>query len=154
MNIVLFQPEIPPNTGNVARQCSVTGASLHLIKPLGFSIDEKACKRAGLDYWKMLDVHQYESLEELWSTYPDGQYHYITKKAVKHYTEVSYGIDDFIVFGRETSGLPKSILEEKADDCLRIPMLDDPAARSLNLSNSVAVILYEALRQNGFPCLI
>lgn len=153
MNIVLFQPEIPPNTGNVARQCSVSGARLHLIKPLGFSIDDKACKRAGLDYWKMLDIREYDSIEDLWQAYPDAKFHYITKKAAKLYTQINYGADDFIVFGRETSGLPDWILKEKQEDCLRIPMVDDPAARSLNLSNSVAVVLYEALRQNGFPDL-
>ncbi|AGB40363.1 rRNA methylase, putative, group 2 [Halobacteroides halobius DSM 5150] len=152
MNIVLYQPEIPPNTGNIARTCACTGASLHLIRPLGFSTDEKAVRRAGLDYWDKLDIHYYDSLKELFEKYPEHNFYFSTNFADNHHTEVSYQVDDFLVFGKETAGLPDYILEEYPQQCIRIPMRDN--IRSLNLSNSVSIVLYEALRQVDFPELI
>ncbi|MCR4963778.1 MAG: tRNA (uridine(34)/cytosine(34)/5-carboxymethylaminomethyluridine(34)-2'-O)-methyltransferase TrmL [Firmicutes bacterium] len=152
MHIVLVEPEIPNNTGNISRTCAVTGSSLHLVRPLGFSTDDKHLKRAGLDYWQYLDLHYYDSFEEVRQTYPQGQFWFATTKAKKHYTSVRFGPDDFLVFGKETAGLPKPLLEANAGHCLRIPMGKD--IRSLNLANSVAIILYEALRQQGFPNLI
>ena len=151
MHVVLYQPEIPQNTGNIARTCAVTGTSLHLIRPLGFSLEEKHLKRAGLDYWQHLDLHVHESLEELWNLYPDRNFYYISTRGKKIYASVCFGPDDFIVFGRETAGLPARLLEAKGEHTLRIPMGE--GLRSLNLANSVALVLYEALRQQGFPCL-
>ncbi|SJZ32420.1 tRNA (uridine(34)/cytosine(34)/5-carboxymethylaminomethyluridine(34)-2'-O)-methyltransferase TrmL [Selenihalanaerobacter shriftii] len=148
MNIVLYQPEIPPNTGNIARTCACTGASLHLIRPLGFSTDEKSLRRAGLDYWDMLDVHYYDSFEELEEKYPDHNFYFATKFATKFHTEIKYKEDDFLVFGKETAGLPDVITEHYSENCIRIPMIGD--ARSLNLANSVCVVLYESLRQLEF----
>jgi tRNA (cytidine/uridine-2'-O-)-methyltransferase len=153
MNIVLFQPEIPQNTGNIARLCAVTGSTLHLIRPLGFSVDDKHLKRAGLDYWHLLDIRMYDSLEELRNKYSENTFYYITKKAKKNYAQVSYGRDDFLVFGRETKGLPQEVLEENWEFCLRIPMIEDKNARSLNLSTSVGIVAYELLRQNSFTGL-
>ena len=144
MHIVLYQPEIPQNTGNIARTCAATGSMLHLIKPLGFSLEDKYLKRAGLDYWKMMEYRVYENFEQLMQAWPDA-------KAPRGYTETSYGRDDFLVFGCETRGLPESLLARVYDRCVRIPMV--PGARSLNLSNSVAIVLYEALRQQGFAGL-
>ncbi len=149
MNIVLVEPEIPQNTGNISRTCAVTGSTLHLVRPLGFSIDDKRLKRAGLDYWHLLDIYYYDSFRELSEKYPDGSFHYATTKASNHYSEMCYGIDDFLVFGKETKGLPKEVIDKNASCCVRVPMAND--ARSMNLANSVAVILFEALRQNGFP---
>lgn len=151
MHLVLVEPEIPANTGNVARTCAVTGAELHLVKPLGFSVDDKHLKRAGLDYWHLLTIHYHDNLTEFFKAYPDGPFHLATTKGGRVYTEVEYGPDDFLLFGKETAGLPQDILQRYQDCCIRIPMLSE--ARSLNLSNSVAVILFEALRQNGFPGL-
>lgn len=148
MHLVLVQPEIPANTGNVARTCAVTGAHLHLVKPLGFSVDDKHLKRAGLDYWHLLNIHYHENFYELMHAYPRHQFHFATTRGSRFYTEVRYGPDDFLVFGRETAGLPEEIINNFRDRCIRIPMLNE--ARSLNLSNSVAIVLYEALRQNGF----
>lgn len=151
MNIVLHQPEIPGNTGNIGRTCVATGTSLHLIEPLGFRLDEKSLKRAGMDYWPLLDVHRYMNFQEFQSRYPGAKIWMATTKARQTYTEVTYGADDFIMFGRESAGIPEEILVDHEDTCIRIPM--QPAIRSLNLSNSVAIILYEALRQGGFTDL-
>lgn len=149
MHIVLYEPEIPQNTGNIARTCAATGSMLHLIKPLGFSLEDKYLKRAGLDYWKMMHYEVHENFEELLQKYPDAKLHFLSTKAPRCYSEATYGPDDFLVFGRETRGLPESLLSRVYDRCLRIPMV--PGARSLNLSNSVAIVLYEALRSQGFP---
>lgn len=154
INIVLYQPEIPPNTGNIARTCAITGSKLHLIKPLGFSIDDKQVKRAGLDYWHLLDLEVHESLEAFLEKYGDKTLYFSSTKATRFYHEVKYTEDCFIVFGRETSGLPSLIHEHYPDRRIKIPMLQNEAARSLNLSNSAAIILYEALRQTGFSGLL
>lgn len=151
MNIVLVEPEIPQNTGNVARSCAVTGAALHLVRPLGFSTDDKHLKRAGLDYWNDLSIRYYDSFEELEAMYPDARFHLLSTHAERSYADARYREGDFLVFGKETAGLGKTLLTRRAEDAVRIPML--PAQRSLNLSNAVAVVLYEALRQNGFPQL-
>lgn len=151
MNIILHQPEIPGNTGNIGRTCVATGTSLHLIEPLGFRLDEKSIRRAGMDYWKNLDVHRYVNFEEFRKQHPDARIWMGTTKAKRAYTEVSYGEKDYIMFGRESAGIPEEILVEHQESCIRIPML--PAIRSLNLSNAVAIVLYEALRQNGFQGL-
>jgi len=148
MNIILHQPEIPANTGNIGRTCVATGSSLHLIEPLGFRLDEKSIKRAGMDYWENLDVTRYINFEEFLEKHPGAKIWMATTKAKHVYSEVSYGPDDFIMFGKESAGIPEEILVNYEETCVRIPMLDQ--IRSLNLSNSVAVILYEALRQNQF----
>ena len=148
MNIILHQPEIPGNTGNIGRTCVATGTSLHLIEPLGFRLDEKAIRRAGMDYWKDLDVHRYMNFEEFAEQHPGAKIWMATTKARRSYTEVSFAPDDYIMFGKESAGIPEEILVEHEENCIRIPML--PTIRSLNLSNSVAIVLYEALRQNGF----
>lgn len=145
MNIVLVEPEIPANTGNVARLCAVTGTTLHLVRPLGFSVDDKHLKRAGLDYWDMLDIYYYDSIYEVLAKYPNSPKFFLTSKATKSYTNVEYSEDSLLIFGKETKGLPEEIREKFPDDCVRIPMI--PGARCLNLSNSVAVVTYEALRQ-------
>lgn len=149
MHIVLYEPEIPQNTGNIARTCAATGTMLHLIKPLGFSLEDKYLKRAGLDYWKMMQYQVHENFEELLEQYPGAKMHFLSTKAPRSYAEASFGSEDFLVFGRESRGLPESLLSRVYDRCLRIPMVPD--ARSLNLSNSVAIVLYEALRAQGFP---
>jgi len=149
LNIVLVEPEIPQNTGNIARTCAVTGSSLHLVKPLGFSIDDKHLKRAGLDYWYLLDIHYHESLDDFFKKYPEGDFYFSTTKAKRFYTDVKYTENSFLFFGKETAGLPESLLKKYQDRCIRIPMRSQ--ARSLNLSNSVAIIVYEALRQLNFP---
>lgn len=149
MHIVLVEPEIPANTGNISRTCAVTGSTLHLVKPLGFSTDDKHLKRAGLDYWHRLDLYYHENFNELQQKYPTGRFWYLTTKASKSYADIKYLPNDFLVFGKETAGLPKELLAANPDNCIRIPML--PENRSLNLSNSVAIVLYEALRQQGFP---
>ncbi|MBO8136666.1 MAG: tRNA (uridine(34)/cytosine(34)/5-carboxymethylaminomethyluridine(34)-2'-O)-methyltransferase TrmL [Desulfotomaculum sp.] len=148
MHIVLVEPEIPGNTGNISRTCAVTNTSLHLVKPLGFSVDDKHLKRAGLDYWDKLDLHYHDSFSELQQKYPQGNFWYLTTKGNKWYTEVNYQPGDFLVFGKETAGLPQELLEANPDRCIRIPMIS--TVRSLNLSNSAAIVLYEALRQQGF----
>ena len=152
MHIVLVEPEIPSNTGNISRMCAVTNTSLHLIRPLGFSVDDKHLKRAGLDYWQYLDLHYYDSLDEFYQNNPGRRFFYASTKAKNSYHQVSYSQDDFLVFGKETAGLPKNIIEANRDYCIRIPM--DPDVRSHNLANSVAIILYEALRQLDFPGLV
>ncbi len=148
MNIILHQPEIPANTGNIGRTCVATGSALHLIEPLGFRIDEKSIKRAGMDYWDKLDLHRYMNYEEFINTHPGAKIYMATTKAHKKYTDVSFGPDDYIMFGKESAGIPEEILVQNEENCIRIPMLSD--IRSLNLSNSVAIVLYEALRQNNF----
>ncbi|MBU7008142.1 tRNA (uridine(34)/cytosine(34)/5-carboxymethylaminomethyluridine(34)-2'-O)-methyltransferase TrmL [Phosphitispora fastidiosa] len=149
MNIVLVEPEIPQNTGNIARTCAVTGSSLHLVRPLGFSIDDKYLKRAGLDYWHLLDINYYDNFNELRQKYSKNTFYYLTTKGTRFYTEVNYSLEDFLVFGKETGGLPGEIIRENSAYCMRIPMIND--VRSLNLSNSAAIVIYEAWRQCGFP---
>ena len=148
LNIVLLEPEIPANTGNIGRTCVATGTRLHLIEPLGFKLSEKALKRAGMDYWKDLDVTTYIDYQDFLDKNPGAKIYMATTKAQKTYTEVSYEPDCYIMFGKESAGIPEEILVENEENCVRIPMIGD--IRSLNLGNSVAVILYEALRQNGF----
>ncbi|MFC3038795.1 tRNA (cytidine(34)-2'-O)-methyltransferase [Virgibacillus xinjiangensis] len=152
IHVVLFQPEIPANTGNISRTCLGTGATLHLIHPLGFSIDDRMVKRAGLDYWKDVAIKEHSSLDDLYAEYPAGSYYYIENFGSRHFTDVDFSNpeeDIFFVFGRETSGIPTELLAGKEEQCLRIPMTD--SIRSLNLSNTAAIIIYEALRQQGFP---
>lgn len=148
MHIVLIEPEIPGNTGNIARLCAATGLELHLVKPLGFSTDDKYLKRAGLDYWHLVKVHYHENFAEVLEKYPDHNFYYCSTKAPHAHTEVSYTSEDMLVFGKESAGIPEDILNEHWDSCVRIPMIEE--ARSLNLSNAVAVVAYEALRQMDF----
>ena len=148
MHIVLHQPEIPANTGNIGRTCAATGTGLHLIEPLGFKLDEKSIKRAGMDYWERLNVSRYMNFEEFRPMHPKAKIRMATTKAKHVYTQVSFGPDDFLMFGKESAGIPEEILVDYEETCIRIPMLTD--IRSLNLSNSVAVVLYEALRQQNF----
>jgi len=148
LNIVLHQPEIPANTGNIGRTCVATGSRLHLIEPLGFRLNEKEIKRAGLDYWDKLDVTRYINYQQFLEQNPGAKIWYATTKAKHVYSEVAFGPDDYIMFGKESAGIPEEILVDNEEACIRIPMLSE--IRSLNLSNSVAVVLYEALRQNGF----
>ncbi|MGN0804515.1 MAG: tRNA (uridine(34)/cytosine(34)/5-carboxymethylaminomethyluridine(34)-2'-O)-methyltransferase TrmL [Candidatus Coproplasma sp.] len=147
-NVVLVEPEIPQNTGNIARTCAATGCVLHLIKPLGFEISDKYLKRAGLDYWQFVEVKIWESFEELERAYPSSRFYYYTTKARLRYDEAKYSDGDFLVFGKETKGLPEELLIKHPETCVRIPMIGQ--LRSLNLSNSVAIAVYEGLRQNGF----
>jgi len=151
LNIVLVEPEIPANTGNIARTCAATGSVLHLIKPLGFDISDKAVKRAGLDYWHLVDVRVYENLEDFFKKTGAKDIWLLTTKAPRAYTEAAFSPDCWLLFGKETKGLPESLLAEHFDRCLRIPIRSE--ARSLNLSNSVAVVTFEALRQQDFPHL-
>ena len=151
IHIVLHEPEIPQNTGNIARTCAATGSSLHLIKPLGFSLNDKYMKRAGLDYWDKLDVHVYENYEDFISKNPNAEIYYLSKKANKIYSEVAYPDEVYLMFGKETKGIPESILKANKERCLRMPML--PCLRSLNLSNTVAIATYEVLRQKNFEGL-
>ena len=148
MNIILHQPEIPANTGNIGRTCVATGTKLHLIEPLGFRINEKELKRAGMDYWDKLDYTRYINYETFLEQNPGAKIWYATTKAKQVYSDVEFGDDDFIMFGKESAGIPEEILIEYEKTCIRIPMLDE--IRSLNLSNSVAIVLYEALRQQDF----
>lgn len=148
MNIVLFEPEMPMNTGNIGRTCVATNTRLHLIEPLGFKLNEKAVKRAGLDYWDKLDVTVYSDFQDFLDRNPGAKIYMATTKAPKTYTEVEYEPDCYIMFGKESAGIPEEILMEHKDNCVRIPMINE--IRSLNLSNSVAIVLYEALRQNHF----
>ncbi len=151
IHIVLHEPEIPQNTGNIARTCAATGASLHLIRPLGFTIDDKRMKRAGLDYWDKLDVHYYDGLEDFYARNPSAQVYYFTTKAQHRHIDVSYPEEVFLMFGKETRGLPEELLLDHPDVCVRIPMRNH--LRSLNLSNSVAIAVYEVLRQYDFEGL-
>ena len=148
LNIVLYEPEIPANTGNIGRTCVATDTRLHLIEPLGFRLNEKAIKRAGMDYWEHLDVTRYLDYEDFLKKNPGAKIYMATTKAPKVYTEVSYEPDCYIMFGKESAGIPEEILVDNEDTCIRIPMIGD--IRSLNLSNSVAIVLYEALRQHDF----
>ena len=148
LNIVLFEPEIPANTGNIGRTCVATGTRLHLIKPLGFRLDEKSLKRAGMDYWDSLDVTTYVNFEDFLEKNPQSKIYMATTKAKHVYTEVNYEPDCYIMFGKESAGIPEEILVDYEDTCIRIPMENE--IRSLNLSNSAAIVLYEALRQNHF----
>lgn len=150
-HIVLVEPEIPANTGNISRTCAATGTHLHLVRPLGFLTDDKTLKRAGLDYWHAVKLEYHDSFQEVRDCYPDGRFFFATTKATKLYTDYRFQDGDFLVFGKETKGLPESILEANPDSLMRMPMTGD--VRSLNLSNSAAVVLYEALRQNGFSGL-
>src|SRR5690625_1781844 len=154
LNIVLYQPEIPANTGNIARTCLATNTSLHLIHPLGFSTDDKMLRRAGLDYWKNVTIYEYESIDELYEKHKQGTFYYIENFGTKYYSDFDYSNPEeelFFVFGRETNGIPKTLIEGKEDQCLRIHMSDK--VRSLNLSNTAAIVIYEVLRQQGFPNL-
>ena len=148
-HIVLVEPEIPQNTGNIARTCAVTGAVLHLVEPLGFSIDDRQLKRAGLDYWHLLDVRRYANLEEFFQKNAGGRYFYLTTKATQSYTEPKFQDGDYLMFGKETRGLPEPMLIANPERCIRIPMRE--GARSMNLSNAVSVVVYEAWRQLGYP---
>ena len=147
-HIVLIEPEIPPNTGNIGRLCAATGAHLHLVGKLGFSLDDKHMKRAGLDYWPEVKLHLWDSLQHLQQQYPQGRFWYTSKKAQKNYTDADFNRGDFLVFGKETFGLPEDLLEAETDRALLIPIFS-PVVRSLNLANSASIILYEALRQTG-----
>ena len=147
-HIVLIEPEIPPNTGNIARLCGATGTVLHLVGKLGFSIDDKHLKRAGLDYWEAVDVRQWADLEELHEAFPDGRFWYTSKKAGKTHIQVYYQSGDFLVFGKETFGLPEELLQRNAEQSIRIP-ISSSIVRSLNLSTAAGIVLYEALRQAG-----
>ena len=151
LNIVLVEPEIPANTGNIARTCAATGSVLHLIKPLGFDISDKAVKRAGLDYWHLVDVRVYENLEDFFQKTGAADIWLLSTKAPRSYAEAAFSPDCWLFFGKETKGLPESFLAEHHERCLRIPIRAE--ARSLNLSNSVAVVVFEALRQQTFPHL-
>ena len=151
LHIVLYQPEIPANTGNIGRTCLATNATLHLIHPLGFSTDDKMLKRAGLDYWHDVDIKEYQSITELYQAYPDGNFYYIENYGTKYYTDYDYSNvheDIFFVFGRETNGIPRELIKGKEDKCLRVHMTEK--VRSLNLSNTAAIVIYEALRQQHF----
>lgn len=153
-HIVLVEPEIPANTGNISRTCALTGVKLHLVEPLGFSIDDRMLKRAGLDYWDHLDVEVHKSLENFLEKYGKEKLFLATTHGSVNYSEVYYEQGSFLLFGKETGGLPKALIRAHSDSAIRVPMGKDPSLRSLNLSNSVAIVLYEALRQNGFPGLI
>ena len=148
MHIVLIEPEIPGNTGNIARLCAATGIELHLVKPLGFSIDDKHLKRAGLDYWHLVKVHVHENFAEVKAMYPEHKFHYCSTKAPRAHSEAQFGRDDMLVFGKETAGIPEDILKANWESCIRIPMIE--GARSLNLSNSAAIVAYEAMRQQDY----
>ena len=151
INIVLHEPEIPQNTGNIARTCAATGAALHLIRPLGFAIDDRKLKRAGLDYWHQLDITYYDGLDDFYAKNPAAEVYYFSTKAPHLYTEIEYPNPVYIMFGKETKGLPEELLHNNPDRCVRLPMRE--GLRSLNLSNSVAIAVYEILRQNGFEDL-
>ncbi len=151
LNVILHEPEIPANTGNIGRTCVATNTRLHLIEPLGFRLDEKDLKRAGMDYWQDLDVRTYVNYEEFLEKNPGAKIYMATTKALRSYTEVSYEPDCFLMFGKESAGIPEEILVENQENCVRIPMAGE--TRSLNLANSVAIVLYEALRQQDFPGL-
>ncbi len=150
-HIVLVEPEIPGNTGNISRLCAATGCKLHLVRPLGFSTDDKHLKRAGLDYWSLLEIYYHDGFADLQALYPEGRFFCHTTKATKFHNDVSFRSGDFLVFGKETAGLPSTILEQYVENCIRLPMI--AGARSLNLSNAVAVSVYEALRQTNYEGL-
>ncbi|UOW67614.1 tRNA (uridine(34)/cytosine(34)/5-carboxymethylaminomethyluridine(34)-2'-O)-methyltransferase TrmL [Paraclostridium bifermentans] len=153
LNIVLVEPEIPQNTGNIIRSCAATGTTLHLVRPLGFCMDDKYLKRAGLDYWDLVEIKYYDSFDEVREQNPDAKFFYSTTKAKQTHSDVKYEENSFIVFGKETKGLPESLIMDNLETAIRIPMVNIEKARSLNLSNSVAIVLFEALRQIGYPNL-
>ena len=148
LHIVLVEPEIPQNTGNISRTCAITGSALHLVRPLGFSTDDRSLKRAGLDYWQYLTLFYHDSIEDVWEQFPSARFFYCSTHAENRYDAVRFRDGDFLVFGKETAGLPKPLLAAHASEAIRIPMGD--GQRSLNLSNAAAIVLYEALRQNNF----
>jgi tRNA (cytidine/uridine-2'-O-)-methyltransferase len=150
-HIVLVEPEIPANTGNIARTCAATGTHLHLVRPLGFNTDDRTLKRAGLDYWHAVQVHYYDSFQDVKDAFPEGRFFYASTKARKCYDQMEYRDGDLLVFGKETKGLPPELVADNPDTAIRLPMTGD--VRSLNLSNSAAIVLFEALRQSGFPGL-
>ncbi len=152
LNIVLVEPEIPQNTGNISRTCAATGARLHLVGPMGFTVDDKKLKRAGLDYWHLLDITYYDSLADFFAK-NDGPFFYFSTKAKHIHSDVAYPDGAYLVFGKETKGLPEELLHDNPDSGVRLPMINNDAARSLNLSNTVAVGVYEVLRQWGYPDL-
>ena len=154
LNIVLVEPQIPQNTGNIARTCAATGARLHLVEPMGFRVDDAKLKRAGLDYWHLLDITYYDSLEDFFDKNKEGKMFYFSTKAQHIYSDVEYPDNCFLVFGKETAGLPEQLLYDNPDFCVRLPMINNSDARSLNLSNSAAIGAYEVLRQWGFPELL
>ena len=154
LNIVLVEPQIPQNTGNIARTCAATGARLHLVEPMGFRVDDAKLKRAGLDYWHLLDITYYENLDDFFEKNKDGNFFYFSTKATKTYSEIEYPDNTYLVFGKETAGLPEELLVNNQESCVRLPMINNSAARSLNLSNSVAIGVYEVLRQWNFPELL
>lgn len=154
LNIVLVEPEIPQNTGNIARTCAATGTRLHIIEPMGFTPDDKKLKRAGLDYWHLLDITYYKNLDDFFDKNPNGEYRFFTTKAQNRYVDVKYSDNVYLFFGKETKGLPEELLFRHPNECVRIPMINDSAARSLNLSNSVAIAVYEVLRQWDYPNLL
>ena len=154
LNIVLVEPQIPQNTGNVARTCAATGARLHLVEPMGFRVDDAKLKRAGLDYWHLLDITYYENLDDFFEKNKNGHFFYFSTKATKIYSDAEYPDNSYLVFGKETAGLPEDLLFANPEKCVRLPMIDNSAARSLNLSNTVAIGVYEVLRQWGFPELL
>lgn len=151
-HIALIEPEIPQNTGNIARTCAATGSELHLVRPYGFEISDKQLRRAGLDYWNLVRVHEYDCPDELFAKYPTARFFFFTTKAKHTYAEAQYRDGDFLVFGKETKGLPEELLIKHPETCVRIPMIEE--SRSLNLSNSAAIAVYEALRQNAFGGLL
>ncbi len=151
LNIVLVEPQIPQNTGNIARTCAATGCRLHLVEPMGFKVNDAKLKRAGLDYWHLLDITYYKNLDEFFEKNKGGRFYYFSTKAVHTHSEVTYPDGCYIVFGKETAGLPEELLHDNPETCVRIPMINNDDARSLNLSNSVAVGVYEVLRQWGYP---
>ena len=151
-HVVLVEPEIPQNAGNIARTCAATGTHLHMIRPLGFEVSDKYLKRAGLDYWHLVEISYYDSFDELTEKYPNANFYFFTTKGRARHSDAAFKDGDFLVFGKETKGLPEELLLKHKGECLRIPMFSQ--ARSLNLSNSVAVALYEALRQNDYPNLL
>ena len=151
LNIVLVEPQIPQNTGNIARTCAATGCRLHLVEPMGFRVDDAKLKRAGLDYWHLLDITYYENLDDFFEKNRDGKFFYFSTKATHIHSDISYPDGSYLVFGKETAGLPEELLYKNPESCVRIPMIDNSDARSLNLSNSVAVGVYEVLRQWNYP---
>ena len=152
LNIVLVEPEIPQNTGNISRTCAATGARLHMVEPFGFKLDDKKMKRAGLDYWHLLDIHYYKDLDDFFSKNA-GPFFYFSTKAQHIHSEVTYPDGAYLVFGKETAGLPEALLHAHPESCVRLPMIDDDTARSLILYNAVAVGAYEVLRQWGYPAM-
>lgn len=151
LNIVLVEPEIPQNTGNIIRTCAITNTRLHLVRPLGFSMSEKSLKRAGLDYWNLVEIFYYDSFEEVLQKNEGKKFFYLSTKANQSHSDAYFGDEAFLVFGKETKGLPESLIAENMDTAFRVPMLQIEAARSLNLANTVSIVLYEALRQIGYP---